>query len=346
MSKINLNCPVPHQTTDRIQLAHGGGGRLMSRLIHDVLAPFRIDQNEILHDAALLETAGQLLAYTTDSFVVTPHTFPGGDIGSLAIHGTVNDLAMSGARPLALSCGFILEEGFPLSDLERIVQSMATTAEAAGVRIVTGDTKVVERGRGDGIYINTSGIGGIEHELRIIPEAIEPGDGIIVSGDIGRHGVAIMATRSGLSFESTIESDAGNLWPPVSALLSAGINIHCLRDLTRGGLASALVELTDGTGLGMALLESDIPVHPTVQGACELLGFDPLHVANEGRMVLFVPQAEVNEALLVLQNLTISRDARQIGKVNTGPARVTIKGMLETERYVEMFSGEQLPRIC
>jgi hydrogenase expression/formation protein HypE len=293
------------------------------------------------HDGAVLETTGRL-AFTTDSYVVRPLFFPGGDIGSLAVYGTVNDLAMCGARPRALSCGFILEEGLPLSTLERVLESMARAAAACGVPIVTGDTKVVERGHGDGLFINTAGVGEVLALGPIGASAIRPGDAVLVSGDLGRHGIAILAAREGLAFETTIESDSGPLLEPVMALLQAGFEVHCLRDLTRGGLTSALVELSEASGLGIELEESALRTHDEVQGACELLGLDPLAVANEGRMVVFLPAAQAGPALELLARFEPT--AFRAGTVQGD--RVVVRTALGSRRVLDMPSGEQLPRIC
>jgi hydrogenase expression/formation protein HypE len=287
------------------------------------------------------------LAFTTDSYVVQPLFFPGGDIGMLAVNGTVNDLAMCGARPLYLSAGFILEEGLELSTLWRVVQSMQRAAATAGVQLVTGDTKVVEKGKGDGIFINTAGVGSIEHDLWIAPTCVQPGDVILLSGDIGRHGMAIMAVRQGLAFESAIESDCAALADLVQSLLAAGIIVHCLRDLTRGGLASALVEIAEAAKLHLHIDERAIPVREDVQGACELLGLEPLYVANEGRFVCFVSAAEADRALALMRAHPLGHQACAIGSVAASPAGlVTMQSCIGTQRVVDMLSGEQLPRIC
>jgi hydrogenase expression/formation protein HypE len=287
------------------------------------------------------------LAFTTDSYVVKPLFFPGGDIGTLAVNGTVNDLAMCGARPLYLSSAFILEEGLPMQTLRRVVESMRASAVAAGVQLVTGDTKVVDKGKGDGIFVNTAGIGVVEHELTISPKSVRPGDAILLSGDIGRHGVAIMATREGLSFESTIESDCATLWDPIAALLAAGVEIHFLRDLTRGGLSSGLIEIAETAHLRNIIDEKRVPVREDVAGACEILGLDPLYLANEGRFIAFVPPQQAERALVIMRDCPVAAGAVQIGRVLEGPAGlVTMKSRLGTERIIDMLSGEQLPRIC
>jgi hydrogenase expression/formation protein HypE len=299
------------------------------------------------HDGAVLNIAGARLAFTTDSYVVKPLFFPGGDIGTLAVNGTVNDLAMCGARPLYLSSAFILEESFAMESLRRIVESMRRSAAETGVQMVTGDTKVVDRGSGDGIFINTAGIGVVEHSLTIAPSAVRSGDIVLLSGDVGRHGIAIMATREGLSFETTIESDCAPLWEPVSALLQAGLEIHCLRDLTRGGLSSGLIEIAETAQLRISIEELAVPVREDVAGACEILGLDPLYLANEGRFVVFVPEHDAARALEILSQQSITSGAVRIGQVLEKPrGMVTMKSRLGTERVLDMLSGEQLPRIC
>jgi hydrogenase expression/formation protein HypE len=287
------------------------------------------------------------IAMTTDSYVVRPLFFPGGDIGSLAIHGTVNDLAMAGARPLYLTVGLILEEGLPMETLWRIVQSMQQAAQNAGVKIVTGDTKVVDKGKGDGIFINTAGVGIVEHSLAIGPGSVQPGDILLVNGDLGRHGIAIMALREGLDFETEIESDSAPVADLVGQLLQAGIEIHCLRDLTRGGLASTLNEIAEGAGFEIEIDELAIPVREDVQGACELLGFDPLYVANEGRFVAFVAPADAQKALEIMRSHPLGTNASQIGSVSAAAnSLVKLKSRIGAQRILDMLSGEQLPRIC
>jgi hydrogenase expression/formation protein HypE len=331
-------------------MAHGGGGTLMHRLIEDLfLHCFRstADSASMPHDSAVLDMDGARIAFTTDSFVVSPLFFPGGDVGSLAVHGTVNDLAMSGARPLYLSAAYILEEGFSMDLLRRVVASMQSAAQTVGVRIVTGDTKVVDKGKGDGLFINTAGIGLIEHGLTINPSMVRPGDAVLVNGDIGRHGMAIMAQREGLEFESAIETDSASLAGLVAQLLAASIEIHCMRDLTRGGIASALNEIAAAAGVSVHLNESTIPVRSDVAGACEILGFDPLYVACEGRMVLFVAPSDADRALQVMKCNPLGREAALIGAVESSPrARILLKTLVGGTRIVDMLSGEQLPRIC
>jgi hydrogenase expression/formation protein HypE len=345
---FSLTCPVPIGSYPTVLLAHGGGGRLMHQLIAQVFAPaFANPALDAQHDAAVVSVGPTRIALTTDSYVVNPLFFPGGDIGSLAVNGTVNDLAMAGATPVALSAGFILEEGFPIETLARVVSSMREAAASVSVHIVTGDTKVVDRGKGDGVFINTTGIGVLHHGLTIGPAAVVPGDAVILSGDIGRHGIAIMATREGLDFETTIESDCAPLVAPVLDLIASGIDVHCLRDLTRGGLASGLNEIVATSGASIVVDERAVPVREDVRGACELLGFDPLYVANEGRFVAFVPKAHVERAVDVLRRHQVSAGAVVIGEVTADDSKlVTMKTRIGATRIVDLLSGEQLPRIC
>ena len=342
------SCPLPLHDAPSIQMAHGGGGRLMRQLIEQVFAPaFANAQLSELHDGAVIQLNGSRMAFTTDSYVVHPYRFPGGDIGSLAVHGTVNDLAMCGARPLYLSAGFILEEGFPMEELRSLVHSMQQAAKASGVVVVTGDTKVVDKGKGDGVFINTAGVGLMQHPVSIGPSSILPGDQLLINGDLGRHGIAIMAVREGLQFETVIESDSAPLADLVQALLDAKIAVHCLRDLTRGGLASALVELSTSRRLTMAIDERSIPVREDVQGACEMLGLDPLYVANEGRFVAAVAPEDADRALKLLRDHPLGKGAALIGRVTDTPqGRVTLTSAIGSTRLLDMLSGEQLPRIC
>jgi hydrogenase expression/formation protein HypE len=346
--EFNASCPLPIQQYPHVLMAHGGGGKLMHQLLENVFG--KAFSNPILdtrHDSAQFTVPSGKLAMTTDSYVVRPLFFPGGDIGSMAIHGTVNDLVMSGARPLYLSCAFIIEEGLPMETLWRVVCSMRDAAQRCGVQIVTGDTKVVDKGKGDGLFINTTGLGVIEHTLTLAPTQVQPGDAIIVSGDLGRHGMAVMAVREGLQFESTIESDSASVRAPVRALLKAGVEIHCLRDLTRGGLASALNEIAAAAGVRLAIEQKLIPVREDVHAACEMLGFDPLYVANEGRFVAFVAAPDAERAVKILQQHQVSATAVRIGKVGEqAPPVVTIKSAIGASRILDMPSGEQLPRIC
>lgn len=343
-----LNCPMPIAQHSQVLLAHGGGGRLMHDLIEKVfMAAF---QNPLLaarHDGAIVEVNGARLAFSTDSYVVRPLFFPGGDIGRLAVHGTVNDLAMCGAQPMCLSAAMILEEGLPMETVWRVAQSMQQAAAQAGVHIVTGDTKVVDRGKGDGIFISTAGIGVVPPGVQISPAQVRPGDLVLLSGDVGRHGIAIMAVREGLAFDSVIESDTAPLAGLVAKMLDAGVEIHCLRDLTRGGLASAAVEIAEASGLEIRLDERAIPVREDVRGACELLGFDPLYVANEGRFIAFAPPACAERALQVLHGDALGEGAAIIGQVHAGDTGVvTVARGFGTARILDMLSGEQLPRIC
>ena len=325
-----------------VLLGHGGGGSLSQRLIDQLLLPAFGPADGVLHDAALLPAEAGPLAFTTDSYVVRPLFFPGGDIGSLAVFGTVNDLAMVGASAIALSLSLILEEGLPMPLLQQVVASIRLAAQRCGVPVVTGDTKVVERGKGDGIYINTAGIGRVDHGLQIGPKAVRSGDAILVSGDLGRHGVAILAARQELGFRTELHSDLAPLQEPVRALLAADLELHCLRDLTRGGLASALHEISRGAGLGVLVRENAIPIAPEVDAACELLGLDPLAMANEGRFVLFLPAHQADRALAVLQRFQPS--AASIGCVR-GEA-VLLETSLGLQRRLELGRGESLPRIC
>ena len=348
MTDFSPSCPVPIAQYPSILLAHGGGGRLMHELLERVfVSAFRNPLLESRHDAAVLETGGGRVAFTTDSYVVRPLFFPGGDIGSLAVNGTVNDLAMAGARPRFLSAAFIIEEGFAIDALERIVASMKRSAEEAGVQIVTGDTKVVDRGKGDGVFVNTAGIGTFEHARRIHPAEVAAGDAVVLSGDVGRHGMAIMAVREGLAFESAIESDCAPLAAPVLDLLASGVEVHCLRDLTRGGLASGLNEIAQAGGVSIGIDERRVPVREDVRGACEILGFDPMYVANEGRFVAFVPGGQAAAAVERLRRHDVCAGATVIGEVGASPAgRVTVRSVIGATRILDMLSGEQLPRIC
>jgi hydrogenase expression/formation protein HypE len=345
---FSLSCPIPKSDYPQILLAHGGGGKLSHQLIEKMFLPaFKNPALESRHDGAILDLGGTKIAFSTDSYVVRPLFFPGGDIGKLAVHGTVNDLAMCGARPQYLSAGVILEEGLPMETLWRVVQSMKTAAEAAGVQLVTGDTKVVDKGKGDGIYINTAGIGIIEHPQPIGPASVQPGDVILLNGDIGRHGMAIMAVREGLAFESAIESDTAPLADLVMQLLHAGVEVHCLRDLTRGGLASGLIEIAEAARLDLRIEEGKIPVREDVQGACEILGFDPLYVANEGRFVAFVPPTHAERALAIMQAHPQGEGSCAVGQVaGPGEGILTLRSRIGALRIVDMLTGEQLPRIC
>lgn len=345
------DCPLPHGSYDTVQLGHGSGGVMMHRLLERTILPaLSGGAPSGQHDSAVLDLAdskSHRLAFTTDSYVVRPLFFPGGDIGTLAVNGTINDLAMAGARPRWMSVSFILEEGLPIADLQRVLASMKAAADAANIAIVTGDTKVVDRGHGDGLYINTSAVGVVEHRLDIAPRSILEGDAIILSGDIGRHGICILAQREGLEFETTLASDTAPLHAPVLALVQGGLDIHCLRDLTRGGLASALKELMLASGLSAEIRERDIAIEPQVRGACEMLGLDPLYVANEGRMIAILPQEQVGRALAILRSFEASAQAIAIGTIHRGhPGEVVLLSSLGNRRIVDMLPGEQLPRIC
>ena len=348
MNNLNVSCPIPLDQYPQVLLAHGGGGKLMQQLLEKmVFSVFKSPDDIPPHDAAVINLPGSKIAFTTDSYVIHPLFFPGGDIGSLAINGTVNDLAMGGARPLYLSLGFIIEEGLPMETLWRVIQSLKKAADTANIKVVTGDTKVVDRGKGDGLFINTAGVGIVEHNQTIAPQMVQPGDAILISGDIGRHGISIMAVREGLELETTIESDCAPLHHLVLEMLNQGVEIHCLRDLTRGGLASALNEIAAGASVTINIKEKAIAIREDVQGACEILGFDPLYVANEGRFIAFIPQNSVNKTLDILKSF--SQDASIIGEVTgngTGMGLVTLESKIGSQRIVDMLSGEQLPRIC
>jgi hydrogenase expression/formation protein HypE len=343
-----LQCPMPINTVDTIQLAHGAGGRQMRQLIERIFMPaFANPALSARHDAAVVELGGARLAFTTDSYVVSPLFFPGGDIGKLAVCGTINDLAMSGARPSFLSAGFILEEGFPIAQLERVVASMRDVAAAAEVQLVTGDTKVVDYGKADGMFINTAGIGIVPPLVQIAPRYVRPGDAIILSGDIGRHGIAVTSVRQSLEFESTIVSDCAPLAEPVARLLEAGIEIHCMRDLTRGGLASALIEIALDGEIGIEIVEEAVPISEPVAAACELLGLDPMYVANEGRFVALVAERDRDRALEVLRGCAECAGATVIGHTYSAErGQVVMRGTFGTSRMLDLLSGDQLPRIC
>jgi hydrogenase expression/formation protein HypE len=358
--EFQLQCPVPLRDHPTVQMAHGGGGRFMRQLIESMFLPaFAGATSELFspgtcagsnipaHDSAVLEIGGMRLAFTTDTFVVSPMFFPGGDIGKLAVYGTVNDLAMAGAKPLYLSAGFVLEEGLAMEILHRVVASMAAAAREVGVRIVTGDTKVVDRGKGDGIFINTAGIGLVPRDVEISPAKVQPGDAILLSGDLGRHGMAVMSVREGLGFEGNLQSDCASLAGLVEAMLAADHNIHCLRDLTRGGLAAALNEIAADARVGIELDESAIAVSEPVASACEILGLDPLYVANEGRLVAFVPPNSADKILDIMHKHPAAHGPAMIGKVTQEHAgTVVLRGLLGSGRIVDLLSGEQLPRIC
>ncbi len=336
-----------------IRMAHGAGGKMMNDLIRDTFAP-PLDNPYLrqMADSAVITLANLppvplRLAISTDSFTVRPLFFPGGDIGSLAVHGTVNDVAMSGARPLWLTAGFILEEGLEMDVLERVVRSMAEAAHNAGVQIVTGDTKVVEQGHGDGVYVNTAGVGIVQEGVEVGPDKLRPGDVVLVNGPLGDHGIAVMSKREGLEFETALLSDSAPLNGLVESLLAAAPHTHCLRDATRGGLAAVLNELAGTSQVGVEIEETAIPVRPAVAAACEMLGFDPLTVANEGKLVAFVPPEEAEEALAALQAHPLGREAARIGLVTEEHATLVLAHTpIGGRRVVDMPLGELLPRIC
>jgi hydrogenase expression/formation protein HypE len=340
-SKLNIR-------DGRIDMSHGSGGRASAQLIEEIFLK-HLD-NPLLrqgNDNACFNVNAGRMVMSTDSHVISPLFFPGGDIGSLAVHGTVNDLAMSGARPLYLSAGFIIEEGFALADLDRIVASMADAAREAGIAVITGDTKVVEKGKGDGVFINTAGVGIIESELNISGDQACPGDKILVSGTIGDHGVAVMASRENLGFDTSIQSDSASLHTLIAAMTEVAPDIHCLRDPTRGGLATSLNELAQQSGVGMHLMEEAIPMQPAVKAACELLGLDPLYVANEGKLICICPSGQADKLLQVMQNHPLGKNAAVIGDVTDDPHNfVQMETAFGGQRVVDWLAGEQLPRIC
>jgi len=363
-----LSCPTPLTTRDRVLLGHGSGGKLSAELVHDIFLPaFSNPALAQLNDQAVVSIKGSRVAITTDSFVVKPLFFPGGDIGSLAVHGTINDLAMGGAQPLFLSVAFILEEGLSMDVLQRVVNSLKRAASEAGVQVVTGDTKVVEKGKGDGLFINTTGIGTVADGLELSANRAMPGDKVLLSGSIGDHGIAILAQREGLEFESTIESDSAALHTLVGEMLTVHSQfsqkqrevghpsletgecgaIRCMRDPTRGGLSSALNEIAEQSQVGIELDEQTILVREEVKGACEMLGLDPLYVANEGKLVAIVAPSAADAMVAAMRKHPLGKDARIIGTVgerNVG--MVTMRTALGTTRIVDMLTGDQLPRIC
>jgi hydrogenase expression/formation protein HypE len=341
-------CPLPLRDYPQIVLGHGSGGRLTSDLIQYLFVPlFDNPTLSSLNDQAVLDLNGVRLAFTTDSFVVQPLFFPGGDIGSLSVHGTINDLAVSGAQPLYLSAGFILEEGLAMDALGRIVTSMAAACQAANVQLVTGDTKVVNKGSGDGVFINTAGIGLVPPDVHIAADLARPGDVVLVSGTVGDHGMAIMSVREGLSFETELVSDSAPLHTLVAAMLEVTRDIHCLRDATRGGVAAVLNELADRSRAGFALDEPAVPVRPAVMAACEMLGMDPLYVANEGKLVAVVPPEHADAVLEAMRRHPLGQDAAIIGQVvDEHPGKVVARTAIGGRRVVDMPLGEILPRIC
>lgn len=344
----DIVCSTPLPAKDTVLLGHGSGGTLSGDLVREVFLP--AFQNPVLarlDDQAVFAIDGSRLAMTTDSFVVKPLFFPGGDIGSLAVHGTINDLAMGGARPLYLSAAFILEEGLSFEVLRRVVQSMREAADQAGVAIVTGDTKVVEKGSGDQIFITTTGIGVVPDGVSLSANQAKPGDKVLLSGSVGDHGIAILAQREGLEFESQIQSDSAALHTLVASMLATGGAIRCMRDPTRGGLSSTLNEIAAQSGVGMELIEGEIPVREEVQGACEMLGLDPLYVANEGKLVAIVDPAAADEILAAMRGHRLGQEAHVIGTVTeSNRGLVIMRTALGTTRIVDMLAGDQLPRIC
>lgn len=343
-----IACPIPTTSVDTVLLGHGSGGRMTADLIATTFLPALSNPLlDALGDSAVLTLGGARLAFTTDSFVVSPHRFPGGDLGSLAVHGTVNDLAVSGAQPLALAAAFILEEGFPLAELRALVGSMRDAARDAGVPVATADTKVVERGKGDGCYVTTSGIGVIPPGVELAPGRMRPGDAILVSGPVGDHGIAVLSAREGLAFEGDLATDSAPLHRLVGALLASGAAVRCMRDPTRGGVATALNELAHAGGVGMAIAEGAVPVRAGVRAACEVLGLDPLYVACEGRMLAMVAEGDVERALTALRAHPLGRDAARIGSVvPRHGAPVTLTTAFGNTRVLDALAGAQLPRIC
>jgi len=343
-----FSCPLPLPQKDKIVLGHGSGGTLSADLLRRIILPaYSNAVLEKLEDQATVEVNGARLAFTTDSFVVKPLFFPGGDIGSLSVHGTVNDLAMGGAQPKFLSVSFILEEGFPTADLRRIAESIGAAARACGVAVVTGDTKVVESGSGDEVFINTAGIGIVADGVRLSASNAQPGDAVVLSGAIGDHGIAILSKREGLELESAVESDSAPLHRLVARMLVVTRDIRCLRDPTRGGVASTLNELAGQSRVGIVIDEEKLVIHEGVRGACELLGLDPLYVANEGKLVAVVPAAHAEALVAAMREDPLGRDAAVIGTVaERDPGLVLMRTAFGTARIVGMLTGDQLPRIC
>jgi len=343
-----FSCPAPLPARDTVLLGHGSGGKLSAELMRDVfLAAFDNPILARMDDQAILSVKGVRLAFTTDTFVVKPLFFPGGDIGSLAVHGTVNDLAMGGAQPLYLSTAFVIEEGLSMETLRRVVVSLQWAAAGAGLQVVTGDTKVVEKGSGDGLFINTSGIGVVPDGIQLSANQARPGDRVLLSGAIGEHGIAILAKREGLGFETELTSDSAALHTLVATMLAASREIRCLRDPTRGGISSALNEIAGKSGAGIEIDERAIPVREEVKGACEMLGLDPLYVANEGKLVAVVAPEVAEIVLAAMRRHPLGADAAMIGTVTEShPRLVTMRTTVGPSRMVDMLAGDQLPRIC
>ena len=343
-----IDCPIPKFEKDCVLLSHGGGGKMTGNLIREVFYPaFSNSLLDQQHDGAVFNLGNLRMAYTTDSFVVNPIFFPGGDIGDLAVNGTVNDLSCCGATPLYLTAGFIIEEGFPIKALKRIASSMKKAAEYAGVSIIAGDTKVVDKGKCDGIFINTSGIGSVLPNVNIAPSRATLGDAVIVSGKIAAHGISIISCREGLGFETTIKSDTAALNKMIEDLLKSIPDVHVLRDPTRGGIACVLNEIAESANVSIELEEALLPISEEVEAACELLGFDPLYVANEGIVIAIVPEVYASDCIEIFKSHKEGRDACRIGSIKVnGKAEVRMRTVLNSYRIVDMFSGEQLPRIC
>ena len=349
LNSFSSSCPVPLTQHPTVQMAHGGGGRMSQRLIEDVFAAaFDNPWLREMHDGAIFECGNERLAFSTDGHVVKPLFFPGGDIGSLAVHGTVNDLAVCGAMPIALSASFILEEGFSFEELQRIVASMADAAKRVPVPIATGDTKVVDRGKGDGVYIATSAVGRVHRKAQISPRNTQPGDVVLLSGEIGAHGVAVLSARENLGLEGVIVSDTASILDLVWPLFDQfGSDIHVLRDPTRGGVAAVLNELAQAAGVSIEIDENAVPVPEPVRGACELLGLDPLYIANEGKCVAIVSPAIADAVLEQWHAHPLGKKATRLGTVSHDqPGLVTMRSQIGATRVVDMLSGEQLPRIC
>ncbi|MCX8011038.1 MAG: hydrogenase expression/formation protein HypE [Ignavibacteria bacterium] len=347
-SEFQLSCPIPKSDYDKILLAHGGGGKLSNQLIQKLfISQFDNEFLNVQHDGAVFEINGTKFAFTTDSYVIQPIFFPGGDIGELAIYGTVNDLAMCGAKPLYISVGLIIEEGFAIDELWKITLSLKNASEKSGVKIITGDTKVVDKGKGDKIFINTSGLGIVYEGVNVSPKNCKAGDVIILSGRIAEHGIAIMSAREGIEFETTIQSDTAPLNDLVENIFSVSKKVHVLRDPTRGGLASAFNEIAASANVGIYIDENKIPILEQVKAVCELLGFDPLYVANEGKLIAIVEAEDSEKILQAMRSHPLGTESQIIGEVvSSHPKRVVMKTSIGSQRIVDMISGEQLPRIC